>query len=98
VRDRDGEFSRRDVSREELLAEVDRTEAAVTATLDQLDEGALDAPYPLEVGGVTLDTRRFLTHLCVHLGYHLGQLDYHRRFVTGGGALAGALSLKALAE
>jgi hypothetical protein len=26
-----------------------------------------------------------LIHLAVHLGYHLGQVDYHRRLVTGRG-------------
>ena len=26
-----------------------------------------------------LQTGEFLFHLAVHLGYHLGQIDYHRR-------------------
>lgn len=98
TRDRDGEFSRQDVPRAELLAEIDRTVTAVTSTLDQLDEGTLDAPYPLEIAGARLSTGTFLTHLCVHLGYHLGQLDYHRRFVTGGAASPGALSPRSLAD
>jgi hypothetical protein len=35
-------------------------------------------------------------HLAVHLGYHLGQIDYHRRAVTGDSASVDALSLQPL--
>ena len=28
-------------------------------------------------------TGEYLVHLSVHFAYHLGQLDYHRRVVTG---------------
>jgi hypothetical protein len=31
-------------------------------------------------------------HLATHFTYHLGQLDYHRRLVTGQGATVGAVS------
>ena len=41
---------------------------------------------------VQLITSDFLIHLTSHLSYHLGQLDYHRRIVTGGAALSGVVS------
>jgi len=34
----------------------------------------------------------------VHLGYHLGQMDYHRRIVTGVNKSLGALAPAALAD
>jgi len=33
--------------------------------------------------GVTLSTRQALLQLALHLAYHLGQIDYHRRLLTG---------------
>lgn len=32
-----------------------------------------------------------------HTAYHLGQIDYHRRMISGDGALADTLSLSAMA-
>jgi hypothetical protein len=37
-----------------------------------------------------------LLHLATHLAYHLGQIDYHRRVVTGGESLMGMQSIPAL--
>src|SRR6476661_5622123 len=46
VRDRAAEFSRRDVSRAELLREISATVAAVKRTLPTLTEQSLSQPYP----------------------------------------------------
>ena len=85
VRDRDAEFARRDVPRDELLAEIDAASDAVDRGLSQLsdDDHALVGPYPERVAGREVATGDFLVHLASHLAYHLGQLDYHRRVVTG---------------
>ena len=48
----------------------------------------LDATYPEQVLGAPISTRQFLVHLAGHLNYHLGQIDYLRRTLTGQGALA----------
>jgi hypothetical protein len=98
VRDRDGEFGKRDVPRAELDADLARAAESVAKTLDALDPARLEQPYALEVAGVRPPTGVFLYHLAVHLGYHLGQMDYHRRLVTGQGATVGALSVPALME
>ena len=37
-------------------------------------------------------------HLAVHLGYHLGQVDYHRRIVTGNHASVGTIALGVIAS
>jgi len=96
VRDREAEFGRRDVSRAELLAQVASARTAVAGTLAGLDEARLAAAYPQPVGGLHLQTGEFLVHLVSHLGYHLGQLDSHRRLATGDPRPAGAESLAAL--
>ena len=96
VRDREAEFAKRNVPRKELIAIVEAASDEVTRTLATLDPAVLDAPFPLEVGGLRLRTGRFLMHLEGHFAYHLGQLDYHRRVVTGSSASVGALPLPPL--
>jgi len=81
-RDRPREFSARHVPRAELIREIDRAIDAVHRATPTLTAEALAAEYPLAIGPVKLNTQDFLVHLAVHLGYHLGQVDYHRRFVT----------------
>lgn len=96
VRDRDAEFAPRTVPRRELEADLAQAMQAVRATLDGLSPDRLAETYPLEVGGVRVSTGTFLVHLATHLAYHLGQVDYHRRLVTGGGATVGAQAMSAL--
>lgn len=82
LRDREGEFARRGLAREQLLAEIDATARAVDTTLARLSPEQLEAHYPAPVNGRILRTEDFLLHLFSHLSYHLGQIDYHRRTVT----------------
>lgn len=97
VRQRDLEFSRRDVARAELLAEIDSAERAITTGLARVSEEMLGgAFYPEPLAGASVPIGEFLVHLAVHLGYHLGQVDYHRRIVTGDGTSLNALALKEL--
>lgn len=81
VRDRDREFSNRNVSRAELLAGIDAAAADVSAALRGLTEEDLAENYPIDVFGRPMTTAFFLTHLASHLGYHLGQINYHRRLL-----------------
>ncbi|MFI5280741.1 MAG: DinB family protein [Gemmatimonadales bacterium] len=92
VRDRDAEFSRRDVPRADLMKEIDAAIADIERTVPTLTDKDLARPFPIPVGGVTLETGDFLMHLATHLTYHLGQLDYLRRFSTGEVGKIGALA------
>jgi uncharacterized damage-inducible protein DinB len=83
VRHRDAEFSRRDVPRAELLAECDAALSAVALGCSRLTDEALAKPFPDQLAGATLPTGLALLHMATHLAYHLGQIDYHRRLVTG---------------
>lgn len=98
VRDRPAEFWRRGLSRAELCAEVDAAQSAVLATLTKLEPSRFTAPYPEVLAAHRFDTADVLLHLAVHLGYHLGQVDYHRRAATGDSATIGAMALPELAS
>jgi hypothetical protein len=95
VRQRDLEFSRRDVSRKEILAELDRAMDAVHLLAGKADAD-LPAIFPDPFGGKSVNTDVMLLHLAVHLGYHLGQADYHRRLTTGDAKALDGVSAQAL--
>ncbi|OGU31069.1 MAG: hypothetical protein A3K13_06200 [Gemmatimonadetes bacterium RIFCSPLOWO2_12_FULL_68_9] len=95
-RDRAAEFARRDVSRTELLQEIERAIAAAEGTLLRLSDQELAADFPEAVGGRIIRTDEFLLHLAAHLGWHLGQVDYHRRMVTGETGKIGAVAVTEL--
>jgi hypothetical protein len=97
VRDRPREFSRRSGTRTEVVAELEQARSVVASTLGALPSARLAEPYPEVVGGVTMATGRFLLHLAVHLGFHVGQADYLRRSMTGDVRTADTVSIKALA-
>lgn len=96
VRDRDAEFARRDVSRDEILREIDAAIAAIERGLQSIGDDALPGVYPEKVAGREVVTADYLVHLSSHLSYHLGQLDYHRRIVTGDGRTVNAVAAKDL--
>lgn len=97
-RNRDAEFARRDVPRTDLLAGIDAAIATVGGTLRRLSDEALAAPYPQPIANRTVSTTVFVVHLASHLAYHLGQLDYHRRAVTGDPKGVDAVSVRELPE
>ena len=82
VRDRDREFSDRDVPREELVASIDETRKAPRETFAKLTDEDMAGDYPIEVFGEPMTTGYFLVHLATHLNYHLGQVNYHRRILA----------------
>lgn len=96
VRNRDAEFGNKDVPRAELLREIDNALAAVATGMSKLTEADLAKPFPEAVGGVKSSTGAFLAHFATHLAYHLGQVDYHRRILTGEGKTVKAVALTEL--
>jgi hypothetical protein len=95
-RDRDAEFSRRDVPRALLLGEIDAARQAIDLGMPVVSDEMLAAPYPEQIAGRTVTTGDFLVHLATHLAFHLGQLDYHRRVVTGDTRSIGAIAVSEL--
>jgi uncharacterized damage-inducible protein DinB len=82
-RDRPAEFAERNVPRAELLRRIEAARAAVRAAAEQAGEALVAADFPEVVGGVRVNAGEYLIHLLTHFAYHLGQIDYHRRLVTG---------------
>ncbi len=81
IRNRELEFSLKDVSREELLTKINDTIITVNNTLDKLTEADLAGEYPILILEKKINTGLFLCHLTTHLSYHLGQINYHRRLL-----------------
>ena len=79
VRNRDREFTARNISRDELISEIHKTKEAVRNALEKLDPQVLEKEYPEQVFSYSMTTLHFLIHLASHLGYHLGQVNYLRR-------------------
>ena len=92
VRDRDAEFSRRGVTRAAIVAELDAAREALERGMAATTDAMLADPYPEPIAGRRVSTGDFLVHLAAHLAWHLGQLDYHRRVVTGDRQSMGALA------
>jgi len=82
VRERDVEFTRKDVPISELIVMINDTRSTVIKTLDILTEEQLEQDYPLVVFKEKMSISFFLIHLTTHLAYHLGQINYHRRLLT----------------
>jgi len=97
VRDRDAEFTRKNVPGPEIAREIGKTIAVVSATLGRLAPGALSDMYPAAPNNIQVPTGLFLLHLAVHLTYHLGQANYLRRALTGSAASGGGVSIAGLA-
>lgn len=81
VRQRELEFSQKNVPRAELIESVKATAAMVQSVLDVFPEEKLSEVYPIAVFGEPMTTEFFLLHLTTHLNYHLGQINYHRRLL-----------------
>lgn len=84
VRDRDAEFNQTTFTQTQMLAELDQLHEIVVGTLEALDEQKMEEEYPREVLDMFPEqtVRLVLTHLLAHLSWHLGHLNYHRRWVT----------------
>ena len=87
TRDRPWEFSARGLDRDELIARLETVKETIPPILERLSAEQLGERYPENVLGMPITTRQFLIHLEAHLNYHLGQVDYLRRIITGKGAI-----------
>jgi uncharacterized damage-inducible protein DinB len=96
VRYRDAEFARRNVPRAEILAEIDAATAAVQRGFERTSDADLTKPFPELIAKTTVPTGEWLIHLVAHLGYHVGQIDYHRRIVTGDSTTLDVVSTREL--
>ncbi len=80
-RNREAEFSSKNVPRQELIQNINATIQIIDQILPTLNPEELKKEYPIIVLNEPTSTEFFLVHLATHLTYHLGQINYHRRLV-----------------
>jgi uncharacterized damage-inducible protein DinB len=81
VRERDLEFSTKNLLRTELFKMIDETIVAIERAIESMSDEDFTAIYPINVFGNEMTTEWFLIHLTTHLAYHLGQINFHRRLL-----------------
>jgi hypothetical protein len=82
ARDREAEFSSRDVPKAQLVSMTLETARMIERVLPALTPAMLESTYPLEVFGAPMKTGFFMLHLYGHLNWHRGQINYHRRLLS----------------
>ncbi len=81
VRDRDKEFSDKDIPAATLIEELKKTSSVIKVTLANLKDEDLAKDFPLPINNIISSTEFILTFLVAHFNYHLGQINYHRRMI-----------------
>jgi hypothetical protein len=89
-RDRPLEFAANGTTRDDLVARVSRLRDSIPPIVAGLSREQMQQEYPEAVLGPPLTTETFVIHLCGHLNWHLGQIDYLRRALSGDGAIVAA--------
>lgn len=83
VRNREAEFTDRNISKSTLLESIEETKASIVHTLEKLDAAHLADQYPSPPGNNPMNVQELLIYLATHLSYHRGQINYHRRLSIG---------------
>jgi hypothetical protein len=81
IRDREKEFSDKGLSKQELIILIRKTQAVLQSVLVDLTDVELAKEYPFDFLGKR-STGWYLNHFLMHLQYHLGQINYHRRLMA----------------
>lgn len=83
IRNREAEFSEKNVPRTKTLKMIDETFKVIQSTINNFTENDLNKLYPVQVfkNKKEMTNEYFLIHLYGHLNYHLGQINYHRRLI-----------------
>ena len=81
VRNRELEFTQKNVSRQELIDGIKDTIKMVKNSLASITNEDLKKEYPVMKFSKIESTEYLLVHLATHLTYHLGQINYHRRLM-----------------
>jgi hypothetical protein len=87
-RRRDEEFAGSGVTRADMVKRLGEVREIVVQTISGISDERLSAPYPERVLGIEWSTQQFIYHLLAHFNYHLGQIDYLRRFLTKKSAIS----------
>jgi hypothetical protein len=81
VRNRDAEFSSKDIPKQKLIDEINRTKDAVANGLASLTSEDLQKIYPQNFLGKEVTVEYYIVYSFTHFDYHLGQMNYLRRLI-----------------
>jgi uncharacterized damage-inducible protein DinB len=81
IRQRDDEFSLKNVPREKLVSDINSLKEIIKNTLPKLSEEDLKKEFPVKIREQAFTTEIFLIFLLAHFNYHLGQINYLRRML-----------------
>ena len=81
VRNRDEEFSVKDIPRESLIAGLEALIETVKKTISNLGPDGLQQKYPIFFDKPDVSVQYVLIQLLAHLNYHMGQINYIRRLL-----------------
>lgn len=81
------EFTSSGLTRQEVKARITALAEVIPNIVDGLSTAQMEAQYPEVVLETPLSTAAFLVHLHGHLNWHVGQIDYLRRVLSGDGAI-----------
>ena len=87
TRNREAEFGPEQLPLAELVRRIDSLQPFVPDIIAGLNQPQLDAVFPELLWSEERITSQFLFHLYGHLNFHLGQIGYLRRALTGAGAV-----------
>lgn len=82
VRERDLEFSDKNVSRDEIINGLKEAIDVLKTSLGNLSDEEFNGDYPEEIFGGVQKTSAIAVYMLNHLNYHLGQINYHRRLLS----------------
>ena len=80
-RDRPLEFECIDVPREQLVKEIHETKEMIEKAILSIDDLSVDHSKQIAANPVSIQYE--LIRLMIHLSYHVGQINYHRRILEG---------------
>ncbi|MBM3727159.1 MAG: DinB family protein [Acidobacteria bacterium] len=84
-RERPKEFSSTGLGRAEIAARIAQVRELVPPIIESMDPHAI---FPQAYQGITMTNHDFVVHVLTHFNWHLGQIDYMRRALSGQGPLA----------
>ncbi|MDQ2720037.1 MAG: DinB family protein [Bacteroidota bacterium] len=81
IRNRDKEFSLKNIPREKLIEDLKELPEMIGRTLSKISDDEAKITFPWPVNDKELSIQNMMIHLLAHLNYHLGQINYLRRIL-----------------
>jgi len=82
VRNRDKEFTDRNINKAELLKLINETEKTVIPVIESLTPEEMSEQFPEKFKDEEQTVYDAVIRLSFHFAYHVGQINYHSRLLT----------------